>query len=822
MAPEDIRQSWDTEYRNLQWHIEQLPNQTPQRRKLLRDQTLDPQAVVLSSDRDPLDIVLRRTKALIEHLRPSVKSKLDALHADFLSIEQQAASTVDPRARRALYVRLRSLQRRVALTNPLLDFDEILCNRFRVEGGSHMVSQYPARTDDNALVVVSNPFSDAATGCDLLGNSFLENGKYAGEHLGPGAYHPDLSFNGTRIAFARSGNLYSVNSDGSLLRQLTTINKDWDPCWLPGGRIAFVSLRRGGSGRCHTKPTYTMYSMKDDGSDVTCISFHETNEWHPSVNHDGLLVYTRWDYVDRGSNIAHHIWTCSPDGRDPRSPHGNYPHPITGVREVNWYQNPIAGDGRAVRPWMEMNIRSVPGSAAKYTATAAPHHGRAFGSLVLIDTRVQDDGIMSQVKRITPESPFPESEGPRGGDYATAWPLSEDFYLCGWDPGLFPGAFTINERGGYKEVRDKSGDVVRDMGLYLLDKFGNAQLLFKFKDDHSCIDPIPFRPRAKPPIIPTRTWQGERGGTPEHKRATIGVANVYAADMPWPDGTEIEWLRVVQVFPCPKHVSVPDCGAGRGSNTRMSLGVVPVEEDGSAYFEAPVGKAVYFQALDEDRLAVHSMRSNAFVHPGEQLFCIGCHEDKRNTPTVPAQPMAFSRPPSELVPEATGLEPISYHRHIRPIMERTCLPCHREEGKGIQDMDYASLRADKKGLGYLFFFWGTRGSKVAETRGSRTIPGYFGARYSKMGRVLLDSHKNRISKDELRTICLWLDLNSMRDGVFDNELKERERAGELVWPIHDATPENPQGIEKDRPSPGPAVPRITRATRSRVSMPSGS
>ena len=184
--------------------------------------------------------------------------------------------------------------------------------------------------------------------------------------------------------------------------------------------------------------------------------------------------------------------------------------------------------------------------------------------------------------------------------------------------------------------------------------------------------------------------------------------------------------------------------------------------------------------------------------------------------------MAFSRPPSELVPEATGLEPISYHRHIRPIMERTCLPCHRKEGKGIQDMDYDSLRADKKGLGYLFFFWGTRGSKVAETRGSRTIPGYFGARYSKMGRVLLHSHKNRISKDELRTICLWLDLNSMRDGVFDNELKERERAGELVWPIHDATPENPQGIEKDRPSPGPAVPRITRATRARVSMPSGS
>ena len=60
----------------------------------------------------------------------------------------------------------------------------------------------------------------------------------------------------------------------------------------------------------------------------------------------------------------------------------------------------------------------------------------------------------------------------------------------------------------------------------------------------------------------------------------------------------------------------------------MVLGTVPVEEDGSVYFEAPVGKAIGFQVLDEKGLAVQSMRSVTYVHPGERLTCLGCHESK--------------------------------------------------------------------------------------------------------------------------------------------------------------------------------------------------
>jgi hypothetical protein len=223
--------------------------------------------------------------------------------------------------------------------------------------------------------------------------------------------------------------LFKLGADGTGLTQLTDGPwNDFDPCFLPGGRIAFISTRSGGQCRCGFRPdpTSTLHAMQADGSDVIQLSFHDTNEWQPSVDHDGMLVYTRWDYVDRDSDVAHHLWHCYPDGRDPRSAHGNYP------------------DRRELRPWMEMSIHAIPNSH-KYIAVAAPHHGEAYGSLVLIDLREKDDRGTSQLKRLTPEVPFPEAESapgvphaqgkhvPQAEAYGTPWPLSEDFHLVVYD-----------------------------------------------------------------------------------------------------------------------------------------------------------------------------------------------------------------------------------------------------------------------------------------------------------------------------------------------------------------------------------------------------
>jgi len=88
--------------------------------------------------------------------------------------------------------------------------------------------------------------------------------------------------------------------------------------------------------------------------------------------------------------------------------------------------------------------------------------------------------------------------------------------------------------------------------------------------------------------------------------------------------------------------------------------------------------------------------------------------------------------------------------------------------------------------------------------GSRTVAGKFGARWSRLfkGGYLNKSHYGvNLSKAELRRITLWLDTNSLEMPSFslDLNVQERARRGELVWPILDVDPNNPQGIEPQRP-----------------------
>ena len=250
---------------------------------------------------------------------------------------------------------------------------------------------------------------------------------------------PELSYDGQQALFAYSPigpnrhekrfyHIFRANLDGSGLRQLTAGTcDDVDPCWLPDGRIVFVSTGRGAFVRCGSQfPVTTLHRMNADGSDLQPISYHELTEWLPSVANDGRLVYTRWDYIDRDPQIAAHLWLSLPDGRNPRSPHANYPLAATG--------------SNLQRPHSEMHIRAVPGSQ-RFVATAGAHHGPPFGPLVLIDLHLPDDGWTSQLRYLTPDVLSGEGHHGLGLDgYGMPWPLSEDYYLCAYrSRALHPG-----------------------------------------------------------------------------------------------------------------------------------------------------------------------------------------------------------------------------------------------------------------------------------------------------------------------------------------------------------------------------------------------
>lgn len=778
------------------------------------EQVYDRHALIHKSDRDPVDVVVRRTAALFDHLEAELGATgLEPLRRRLDALRQQAAST-DPmkptgktnRVRQGLYLRACALRREIAFKNPLLDFDSIL---FVVRGvihgpnelnrdwfGQHQTTQYFAfnSVPGGGIYVIRDwkgPHPDIV---DVLKDAVVRNGRHKGERLDYGAFiSPDLSFDGKAILFSWTENerhrehvkaswtkdscwhVFRVGADGKNLVQLTDGPwNDFDACWLPNGRIAFISERRGGFIRCFKTmyvPNYVLHSMKADGSDIFPLSYFETSEWTPSVDNDGMLVYTRWDYVDRNDCLGSNFWICYPDGRDPRAPHGNYPLPFHTFGRTREQSAKITT--RFESPFTEMGIRAIPGSC-KYILSAVPHHGEAFGSLAILDLSIEDDAAMSQLRRITPYAKFPEVETPgRRYDvqqYGTPWPLSEDYYLC-----------------------------VYFENMVLLDRFGNQELIVAPSETPGrqyqffrAMDPIPFRPRPEPPVIPTQTNQGE-DARPDGPKATIAVINVYEADLPWPEGTRIKWLRVTQNIVKPNHeMDKPRIGYGDENCPRIPLGIVPVEPDGSAYFEAPVEKELIFQALDENFMAVQSMKSVAYVHPGEQLTCVGCHEHKWRTPgAIDHPPLALRREPSRLIPEVEPIEPVSFHRLVKPIFERKCVQCHRKEKKGPTDMSYKALEP-------YAFYWagGFAGHWIdPEHNGSRTIPGRFGARNSRIGRALLDdNHRGKITREEYRRIVLWLDSNSPELGAFHSA--EAQRRGELVWPKLDVDPRDPLGVER--------------------------
>lgn len=734
--------------------------------------------------------------------------RLDRLRQQLASLQDRVAepakkNDLPESERRELYLIARQLLRQIAWTNPrLLEIDRLLFVKrhdpgYHIPGALiHMVHQcygFGAKPG-GGLYVLEDPFSDQPTRVDLLAGTQVENGRLAGGRLEPGAfYRPEVSFDGQTILFPYTQalgekpewspracyHIFSVRADGSGLRQLTDGSwNDFDPCFLPDGRVAFISERRGGYLRCGgsaprwPSPNFTLHSMDPDGSDIITLSYHETQEWNPSVDHDGMIVYTRWDYVDRDTNVAHHKWLCYPDGRDPRALHGNYP-----------------SHRRRDRPWMETQIRAIPGSH-RYIAVASAHHGHEFGSLVLIDPRVEDDGAMSQLIRLTPEIPFPESEGRPAYDYmiyGTPWPLSEEDYLVVYDPDaagrLAAGDDATQNRGNYNR------------GIYWIDRDGNRELIYR-DPEISCYAPMPLQPRPKPPVIARRTYQTARdllAAGSQIPQATIAVMNVYDSQFDWPEGTEIRALRIIHVLPkTTSPANQPRIGAANGANARSVLGTVPVEADGSAYFEAPVGKSIYFQALDARGMAVQSMRSSTYVHPGEQLNCQGCHERKHSPPppSLAPAPLALQRPPSPIQSEPDGSQPFSYVRLVQPVLDRHCVDCHRTEGaldlSGTIEGNHGFSRSyNNLASEFGFYYDSNNGSLHRPGRGgARTEPGRFGAHASPLMEYLDARHHGVALDDEDdRRIIVWLDANSDFLGAYEDV--EAQRRGEIVWPTLD-------------------------------------
>jgi hypothetical protein len=437
---------------------------------------------------------------------------------------------------------------------------------------------------------------------------------------------------------------------------------------------------------------------------------------------------------------------------------------------------------------------------------------------VLVDPRIPDDDAMAPVKRLTPEVGFPETQG--GAQvYGAPYPLSENYYLAIAD-------FSMDtEKGAEWHNRNYSKGVY---GIYLVDAFGNKELIYR-DPEIGCNSPLPLVPRPSPAFIPQMISENienqpyilpEREKLSQREQGTVAITNVYETLRPYPAETKLKELRVIQLIP----MSVPSGGKGfhqpfetafREPTSTDSVvlcrnvwGTVPIEEDGSVHFKVPPRREFQLQVIDNEGLAVQSMRSSIYLHDGETLTCTGCHEQQANAvkPIQGAQPKAFAKPAATIKPSFPDAVNFSYPRLIQPIWDAHCTNCHDGTAPASADdsvkdgVKHAapnltrSLVPDDKNNGqwyisykelrpYVFYSYGER---------HRTTPGHFGARASKLYPLLFSPSTNgadtsahynvKLSEEERQKIAIWLDCVSPFYGVYEKEGGELQLQGKTAVP----------------------------------------
>ena len=480
-------------------------------------------------------------------------------------------------------------------------------------------------------------------------------------------FHPEVASIGNKVD---KGNLpedafyhlYEINVDGSGLRRLTRGKyDDFDGRYLPSGDIAFLSTRKGtflqctqantmrtleetlpdsyvhcGGGNSRPVPVFTLHAMNADGGDLRPISAFETFEYTPSVAHDGRILYCRWDYIDRFNGHFFSLWSTNPDGSNAQLVYGNY----------------------TKRPQATMEPRAIPGSR-KIVFTASAHHSITGGSLVLLD---RDRGLEGDapITRLTPEVPFPETEKNVAMFYANPWPLSEDFYLVSWSNHKLPP---------HCRCSDDASNPRNAQGLYLCDRFGNLELLYR-DPEISCMTPVPVKPRPRPRTYPDSVHRdGPQVGAFLVQNVCEGLGERAAGD--------VARIRIVGVPPkVQPHKNVPPLGVSKEETGKYIMGSVSVQSDGSAHFRVPSGVPVFFQALDFEGRAIQTMRSLTYVQAGQTLSCIGCHEHRDSSPRALDTPIAARRAPAAMTPGQEGSLLLRYDTLVQPVLDRHCVQCH--------------------------------------------------------------------------------------------------------------------------------------------------
>jgi hydrazine synthase alpha subunit-like protein len=276
-------------------------------------------------------------------------------------------------------------------------------------------------------------------------------------------------------------------------------------------------------------------------------------------------------------------------------------------------------------------------------------------------------------------------------------------------------------------------------------------------------EPVLVRPRPRERIVVDHT-------DPDQATGRMFLADMYTGrSMEGIEPGQIKKLLVLEILPKPVNFSGGmDLTSWLGTFTlERVLGTVPVEDDGSAYFEVPAGRPVFFVALDANDMSVKRMQSFTNVMPGETLGCVGCHEQRMQTPAMTTRtvPTAVQRSPSKIESFAGLPDVIDFRRHVQPILDARCVSCHsceKREGR-------VALTDDLGPCWSISYYTLLATGQVADGRNGlgNQKPRTIGSVASELMSKIDGSHYDvTLTADEWRTVWLWLESGAPYAGTY--------------------------------------------------------
>ena len=263
--------------------------------------------------------------------------------------------------------------------------------------------------------------------------------------------------------------------------------------------------------------------------------------------------------------------------------------------------------------------------------------------------------------------PFPETEGRRR--HVLRQSRTRFRRSISWRPG----ATAACRRTAASTPRSRTPST--PTGLYLYDAFGNLNLLYRDPAIASMC-PIPVRPRPRPPVYHRgRPCDGPQEGrflrAGRLRRADGRSAGHGASGC-------ASW-RAAQ-DPAAHEPAQPRRFGRRPGQVR------PGHRAGREPTARPISacrRACPYCSRPWTTRAWRSRRCGplTYVQPEQTLSCVGCHESREAAPRPAETPLAAVRGPSKLTPGPEGSWPLRFDRLVQPVLDRTCVSCHRPQSK---------------------------------------------------------------------------------------------------------------------------------------------